>query len=172
MDSFRKFINGPKTTIAMDLADPAWPVRAGIPRKHGLYFISTTAPIDVIAKQELWGHEYPTKKKGSLVPVKNYNLAARCRRRTEELAGYWNTAHVYSGLATNLQARAREHTLPDPGTGALALARYPALKRYSWSFSFLTVEQFMPDCKDPRVLLHLGEQIWRAQNGWPVLCAK
>lgn len=171
MKELRDFLKGPHTTVEMDLADPTWPVKACIPNRPGWYFIATTTPIDVLASQEPWQLEYPAKKSGRNVPVKNYNLAARCRRRTEAVARFFNSQYVYSGLAANLKSRAREHTLPDPGTAALALARYPALHAYSWQFSYLALDSFMPDCHDNRVVLRIGEQIWRAENGWPVLCA-
>jgi len=171
MKELRDFLKGPYKTAEMDLTDPGWAAKAQVPSKAGWYFIGTTAPLEILARQALWLTEYQPKRSSRSVPVKNYNLAARCRRRTDELARFFNLKYVYSGLATNLQGRAREHTLPDPGTAALALGRYPELHAYSWRFSYLALDSFMPNCADTRVVLRIGEQIWRAENGWPVLCS-
>ena len=170
VDTLRSYIEGPYVSVAIDLRNESWHARARVPAEPGWYFIETSAPLEVLARQALWQRRY-TQMSGKVVAVKNYDLAARCARYDPAHARYWNTRFVYSGRTSNLQARAREHTFADPGTAALALSHYPELADYDWSFNYRTLAQFMPDCPNPAVLLHLGEQIWRAKNGWPVLCA-
>jgi len=78
---------------------------------------------------------------------------------------------VYSGMAKNLLNRAKQHTFSHPGTAGLALANYQELGGYKWTFHYL------PNTIDPIsnahkiITLKLGEQIWRFNNGWPILCA-
>ncbi|MFD0737937.1 hypothetical protein ACFQZQ_01355 [Lysobacter koreensis] len=171
MQYLRDFLKTAHNSASMQPDDSSWIDTADVPNKAGWYYISTNAPIELLARQELWQQEYPKRRSGHVTPVRNYDLAARSRRHCQALSTFWNTKHVYSGFAKNLRTRAREHTLPDPGTAALALGRYPELANYSWQFSYLTLEGFMPACPNPTFILRLGEQIWRAENGWPVLCA-
>lgn len=171
MQRLRDFLKGPHVTADMQLSDPSWVDRASLPKTHGWYYITTDTPLEVLSSQALWQADYVKKKSGIASPVRNYNLSARSLRHCEALAPFLNTEHVYSGFASDLRLRAKEHTLPDPGTGALALGRYPALARYMWRFSYCTLADFMPDCPSPTFMLRLGEQLWRAENGWPVLCA-
>jgi hypothetical protein len=172
MQTLRSFLNSSHIAARMQPEDLSWANTAGIPSTPGWYYISTNAPIELLARQVLWGQEYTKKQTGIVSPVRNYDLAARARRHCQTLGTFWNTRAVYSGYARDLRSRAREHTLPDPGTGALALGRYPELADYSWQFFYLTLDGFMPNCPHPDVILRLGEQIWRADNGWPVLCAE
>lgn len=172
MDALRTYLEGPYVSIPISLREQGWHTQAGVPAEPGWYFITTSTPFEVLARQALWQRQYTKKRSQSVADVKNYDLASRCARYIPGLSEFWNTTHVYSGLASSLQARAREHTFADPGTGGLALSRYPGLFEYEWSFSYLTLAQFMPNCPDPTVLLLLGEQVWRARNGWPILCAE
>lgn len=172
MDALRSYIEGQYVSVDIDLNDAGRLARDEVPAEPGWYFIETSAPLDVLARQTLWQPRYTQKWSGKVVSVKNYDLATRCAQYDPALAGYWNTHFVYSGRASNLRARAREHAFADPGTGALALSRYPELAKYQWSFNYRTLTQFMPDCPNPAVLLLLGEQIWRAKYGWPLLCAR
>lgn len=75
-------------------------------------------------------------------------------------------------MASTLQARAREHTFPDPGTAGLALSMYPALREYEWLFGYVTLSRFAASVSCPEMVLRLGEQLWRAENGWPLLSAE
>jgi hypothetical protein len=172
MNELREFMNGEYVRVAIELNKPGWHTRAKVPPAPGWYYIETDAPFEIISRQALWGRQYTTKKAGKLADVKNYDLPARCARFDETLAEYWNTRRVYSGLASNLQSRAREHTFADPGTGGLALSKYPELHEFEWHFCYRTLAEFMPECPNPGVLLLLGEQVWRSQNGWPILCAE
>ena len=172
MDALRSYIEGPYVSVAIDLNSAGWLALVEVPAEPGWYFIETSAPLEVLARQTLWQPRYTQKRSGKVVSVKNYDLAARCAQYDPTLAAYWNTRFVYSGRASNLRARLREHTFADPGTGGLALSRYPDLSGYRWSFNYRTLAQFMPDCPNPAVLLLLGEQLWRGKNGWPLLCAR
>jgi hypothetical protein len=156
---------------SIDLTDPTWARKAGIPGKAGWYFIRTTAPLEVLQRQTLWGETY-TRDDGETAKVKNYDIAARATRVQQDLHPYWNVTDVYSGIASNLLSRAREHSFPDPGTGALALSKYPELLQFDWHFYFLTLERLLRQSSCPAMLLRLGEQMWRAKNGWPVLCSE
>lgn len=104
--------------------------------------------------------------------VGNYDLALRASRYRSDLDRFWNIKEVYSGLADNLQSRAREHTFPNEGTGGLALSRYPELYQFGWLFCFVTLRRFCSKTSCDDMLLKLGEQMWRAANGWPLLCLK
>jgi hypothetical protein len=154
----------------IDLRDANWATRAGVPSRAGWYFVRTNAPLDVLQQQRLWSETYEKKKNGQRTAVRNYNLAERAARWRPDLEAFWNITDVYSGYAGNLMARAREHTFPDPGTGGLALSRYPDLLAYEWQFFFVTLARFRAEVSCPDMLLRLGEQLWRAENGWPILC--
>jgi len=172
VESFRAFVTGPYESSNIDFENKKWHIDAGIKDVPGWYFVTTNAPVEVLAAQSLWSTTYITKKKKKKAPVKNYNLAQRAGRHTDDLARFWNTEIVYSGLASSLRDRAREHTFGDPGTGGLALYRYPALAQYDWTFSILRFEDHFEECDDTDTILKLGEQIWRSHNGWPLLCAE
>ncbi len=155
--------------VNIPLDDPDWHTDAFIPSEAGWYFIRTNTPVSVLQAQELWAAKYIRARDRQTANVRNYDLAARAGRYAEDLKPYWNTSEVYSGMAANLQARAREHTFPDPGTAGLALSRYPALKEYDWMFAFVSLSRFTSSVSCADMLLRLGEQIWRANHGWPVL---
>jgi len=155
--------------IALD--DPDWHTKAFIPAVTGWYYIRTNTPVEVLQQQQLWSATYTRAGDGKLANVRNYDIAERAQRYADDLKPYWNTSEVYSGLAKSLQARAREHTFADPGTAGLALARYPVLRQYEWMFGFITLSRFSKNVSCPEMMLRLGEQIWRAKNGWPLLCA-
>lgn len=154
---------------SMDLKSPGWHTRAFIPREAGWYFIRTTAPVPVLQRQRRPSATY-VKKNGKTAHVAHYDIATRAGRFAPDLKAYWNVTEVYSGLASNLQQRAREHTFADPGTAALSLSLYPELHDYEWLFCFVTLSRFGARVSCPQMMLALGEQIWRAKNGWPLLC--
>ena len=172
MQSLRQYLQGTYARVEIELDAPGWQTRAKVPAKAGWYYIETNTPFEILSRQPLWDRQYTTKKAGRLADVKNYDLKSRCARFHPTLASYWNTLQVYSGLASNLQSRAREHTFADPGTGGLALSKYPELHEFEWHFCYQTLADFSPDCPSPGVLLLLGEQVWRSQHGWPILCAE
>lgn len=172
MNKLRIYLSGNFSRIPIDFSKRNWHTAAKIPSEPGWYFIETNTPFEILSRQSLWSRQYKKKRTGTVTDVKNYDLQARCTRYDSTLAHYWNTTLVYSGLASNLQSRAREHTFADPGTGGLALEKYPELHEFDWCFHYTTLNSFMPNCPNPGVLLLLGEQVWRAQNGWPILCAE
>lgn len=172
MKELCEFLSRDFTRVKIDFSSRNWHVQAKIPSGSGWYYIQTNTPFDILARQSLWARQYDRPKAGVRADVKNYDLQARCARFAPSLTEYWNTERVYSGLASNLQARAREHTFVDPGTGGLALARYSELHEYDWYFHYAALDAFMPNCSNPDVLLLLGEQVWRSRNGWPILCAE
>lgn len=172
MEKLREFLLGQYTSVKIDLTDNGWHTDAKIPDLAGWYFVTTDAPVEVISRQQLWATTYITKKKKVETRVKNYDLAARAGRYTDAMSRYWNITKVYSGIASSLRDRAREHTFADPGTGGLALSKYPALFAYDWTFNYRCLDQILPGIDDWEMQLRLGEQIWRSHNCWPLLCAE
>ena len=158
--------------VLIGLDDPSWHTRAQVPPEPGWYYIRTNCPVEVLKQQHLWAQTYTLARSGQGARVKNYDLAARAQRFDKDLANYWNTAEVYSGMASNLRARAREHTFADPGTAGLALSKYAALHCYEWTFGFITLKRLHPNVSCQEMILRLGEQLWRAKYGWPLLCAE
>ena len=171
MQDLVDYLDSAHSCAQMSLVDRTWHRNSGIPNESGWYFISTNAPLEVIAAQSLASSHYQKARSSKLVPVRNYDLQARASRCTPNLKKYFSERAVYSGLASELRTRAKEHCFPDPGTGALALANYDALRPYEWLFHFVTLKRFMADRECNEFVLRLGEQLWRAKYGWPVLCA-
>ncbi len=169
MDTIIKHIESIASCTGMSLNDRDWHTKVGIPAEPGWYFIRTTAPVDVLKQQVPWAKTYVKKKTGIEASVANYDIAKRASRYADDLKSYWNTSEVYSGMASNLLNRAREHTFADPGTAGLALSRYEVLKLYDWVFGFVTLKRFASPVSCPDMLLKLGEQVWRARFGWPLL---
>ena len=110
MNELKKHLDGVYSCIQINLNDKKWHTKANIPSKPGWYFINTNTPIEILSQQNLWGETYQQKKNNKQVKVCNYNIAERAKRFTENLSVYWNVTSVYSGMASNLQSRAREHT--------------------------------------------------------------
>lgn len=157
--------------VAIDLTNRSWHLNRNIGAVPGWYFIRTDAPVDVLRRQTLSPRTYVTKG-GKEKKVGRYDIAARAARFTDDMQPYWNTTEVYSGLAKSLQDRAREHTFPnDPGTIGLALGLYPELASYTWTFGFIRLDRLAAPASGQDLLLKLGEQAWRARNGWPLLCS-
>lgn len=172
MDDLSTYLDGTHSSVQIDFRNDQWHLDGGIPSKPGWYYISTNAPVSLLQQQALWSSTYPRVTDQKIVKVKNYDLQKRANRYSIGLSKYFNTRGVYSGLASNLLSRAREHTFADPGTAGLALAKYAPLHEHEWIFHFVTLGRFMADCQCKEVLLRLGEQSWRAKHGWPVLCAE
>jgi hypothetical protein len=170
MQSFTDHLDGIASCAAMDLSSRDWHIKALIPPEAGWYFIRTTAPVSALQLQARPNATY-TQKSGKTVKVAHYDIAMRAGRYAADLKDYWNVSEVYSGMASDLQSRAREHTFADPGTAALALSLYPDLHEYEWLFCYITLTRFNGKFSCPRMMLALGEQIWRARNGWPLLSA-
>lgn len=172
MNDLANYLDSTHSSVQIDLCNDQWHLDGGIPSLPGWYYITTNAPVDLLQRQRLWSSTYQTAKDNKPAKVKNYDILQRANRYTDRLAPYFNTRDVYSGLASKLSSRAREHTFADPGTGGLALAKYPELFDFEWIFHFVTLHRFMTNCQCNNVLLRLGEQLWRSKHGWPVLCVE
>ena len=72
----------------------------------------------------------------------------------------------------NILDRAKDHTFGHPGTAALAISKYTELVKYRWEFHYMEYNLKYQSPSDERdiIALKLGEEIWRANNGWPLLC--
>jgi hypothetical protein len=79
---------------------------------------------------------------------------------------------VYSGHAGNLHARAREHLNGHPKTGCLALQQYSGLHSFAWEYRFAALPDWVAHNGGNRALRSIGEQLWRAHHGWPLLCTE
>lgn len=172
MHDLSDYLDSTHSSVQIDLRNSRWHRDGGIPNQPGWYYISTDTPIELLQRQHLWSTTYQRARDHKTAKVRNYDIQRRAGRFTNNLAPYFNTRGVYSGLASKLLARAKEHTFADPGTAGLALAKYPELFDFEWIFHFVTLHRFMADCQCNEVLLHLGEQVWRSKHGWPVLCAE
>jgi len=154
-------------SIKMDFStNPRW-YKDTIPSEAGWYFIETTTPIDILRKvgnpKEKGNYNIPQKIIDSQYLIDN-DLSIK-QIGNQPYA-------VYSGEALNLMNRAREHSFGGKGTGCLAIENYRSLKLYHWSFCYLKCKTYSPDSEGDKGLRNLGEQIWRSQNGWPILCSK
>lgn len=79
---------------------------------------------------------------------------------------------VYMGEHGDLKSRAREHTHGNKGTGCLCLSQYKAICDFRWRFHYRTCESHVAGSCGNKMLRTYLEQKWRADNGWPVLCAE
>ena len=172
MEALSQFLESKFIEVPIDFDNQNWHTQAKIPNVQGWYYFKTNCPLHVLARQNLWADEYIKKRSGKVSTVKHYDLQVRCTRYSESIKDYLNTDIVYSGLASKLSSRAREHTFADPGTAALALSKYPDLHIYNWSFNYKTLNEFKQNMPAPKLLLALGEQIWRSKHGWPILCVE
>lgn len=170
MQNLLDYLESTHSSVQMDLENRQWHLKSGIQNDPGWYFISTNTPIEVLAAQALGSKLYRKARTEEWATVKNYDLQARASRCTPDVKKYFSERAVYSGLAADLRTRAREHCFPDPGTGALALANYDALRSYEWIFHYLTLKRFQADRRCDALMLRIGEQLWRSKYGWPVLC--
>lgn len=154
-------------SLDMDFFSEAW--RGIIPSGPGWYAIETNAPLSALAQVPLpldQGSHYPIAQRvrdsqfliesgAAIVPA-------------EEGASYI----VYSGEHGNLKARAREHVRGHIGTGCLALSQYEIATKFRWRFHYRPCEAHVPAAAGNKMLRNYLEQKWRAENGWPVLCAR
>jgi len=138
-----------------------------IPSKSGWYFIETDTPIDKLAIV------------GDPVEPRNYNIPEKVKSNKYLLdKGFAINQNnkdlyiVYSGHAQNLKARAREHSFGGNGTGCLAISKYNVLKKFHWTFCYLRFEEFDIKCGDDKNARIYGEQIFRAEYGFPILCSE
>ncbi|MBA1250203.1 Uncharacterised protein [Pseudomonas luteola] len=163
------YLESQHKSITMVSQGLKWPEDRDIPSSPGWYYISTDTPIHVLQRQKPVQKQYTRKRTQQRAGVRNYDIGARAKRYTEDLSEYYSKIAVYSGMASNLSSRAREHLCADPGTASLAIANFPELLKYEWYFHFVTLKDFMDNCQNSSLLLRLGEQQWRAKYGWPLL---
>jgi hypothetical protein len=172
MELLQQHLSSYASCVAIPLDNESWVANAGIPSEPGWYFVRTNCPVQVLQDQQLWAQTYVKVRSGESAKVRNYDLAARSLRYSDDLSAYWNIKEIYSGMASDLRARAREHTFADPGTAGLALSKYPMLRNHDWTFGFITLRRFSQSISCQEMVLRLGEQLWRSKNGWPLLCAE
>lgn len=153
-----------KHRLPIDFRNEEW--HRKVKPEPGWYFISTTAPIDILKMS----HREEQN-------VKHYKIG----ERVAELEGSgidrilikqsgnepWV---VYSGQARDLKSRAREHVSGNKGTACLGLMNHDELKKHEWYFEWYYFEDCVKGMGDHEILRKLVEQAWRAKHGWPVLC--
>lgn len=176
MNELRALLQAPFTQREIDFTDAQWHI--GIPSESGWYFIQSDAPAQVLSNLPSPPAFY-LNDEGERKKCKNYDIRTRAMSLAE-IAGLQSVVlggsvirTVYSGKTKNLLNRAREHTFSHPGTAGLALAKdeYLPLRNYTWSFHYQCNTRPYVSLAHRDVILKLGEQIWRSNNGWPLLCA-
>lgn len=150
--------------LNISLGDDSW--LQTLSTGPGWYFIETNTPIEVLAKlpppASNYHYNIPQKTAASLAMEKLGGMIF-----PENQSGYI----VYSGEAKNLKARAREHVRGHNKTYCLCLEQYPILRQYKWIFHYSELKTALPPNKS-KLLRIIGEQLWRAKYGWPVLCGR
>lgn len=173
MKDLREIVISNYSSVVIDLNNNDWHIN--IPSMPGWYFIETDVPISVFVNLSAPPSEY-TNDEGETKKCRNYNLSARAKSHRDDIEknsliiNSDGIRAVYSGIHKNLMNRAREHTFAHPGTAALALCRYPELKEYKWSFRYKELSSFN-NFSNADLALKFGEQMWRANYGWPLLCS-
>lgn len=173
MENISNIIKSEFTKIEIDLKNTSWHLT--IPNKAGWYFIETNTPPEVFVGLSSPPSEY-VNESGEMKKCRNYNIPMRVQSlHLAQQVGFIISSPeirpVYSGMAKKLRDRAREHTFGHQGTAALALANYSDLHQYKWIFSF---KENLNGANSPAhadIALKLGEQMWRATYGWPILCS-
>jgi len=174
MDKLRSIIESDFSKQTIDLSNDQW--HRVIPNQAGWYYLETDAPLEVFLQLESPPSEY-INEDGEEKKCRNYDISSRSETLVTGLetdgiiidrAG---TRPVYSGMAINLLNRAREHTFGHKGTAGLALANYRELAEYTWTFRYMENNLQYSSKKHRNIILKLGEQIWRSNNGWPILCS-
>ena len=160
LESFPKFV-----PHKVDLRN-RW--RGDVPSRPGWYLFQTDTPIDVLRKLPHTKEQKRAYKLGDRVARCEYLLRQGLLITPTPKSPMYI---VYSGEAKNLKSRAREHSSAN-GTASLQLSLYPKLKKYQWKFFHLECDSVYEDGNGDKALRTLGEQTWRANNGWPVLCAQ
>jgi hypothetical protein len=151
-------------SVQIDFNNDKW--RENIPSKPGWYYITTNAPIEEL--KSVGDHKYKAHINIRETINNNANLIKLGFAIIQSECLYV----VYNGEAKNLKARAKEHICGHEKTFCLGLTNYPILREYSWLFNYAsesTCSSINSEDKATRVLF---EQLWRAKNGWPILCKK
>jgi len=174
MHALKSLLTSKFSGRSIDLKNEQW--HHGVPNKSGWYFVETDAPLSVLTALPSPPSEY-TNEDGELKKCRNYDIPARAKALASALGeesiviSRKGLRPVYSGMAKNILNRAREHTFAHQGTAELALANYQALFAYEWNFHY--IENTLPSASLAHrdITLKLGEQVWRAIHGWPLLCS-
>jgi len=150
--------------IQLNFEDTLW--REDIPSEAGWYIIKTNTPISVL--KSVGQPQY--KAHISIPKVIESNLVLS--QSGIAISQTTNMPYIiYNGEAKNLKARAREHENGHPKTYCLGLTNYPILRRYNWTFCYVTVSGVSIKNDDKSLRLAI-EQGWRTKHGWPILCGK
>jgi hypothetical protein len=165
--SFDKFTAGFRQfkRVQMTLDAPNW--WDAVPAAAGWYLIETNtliAMLDQLPAPSLGSNLYN-------IPHRiQFSACLRAQGLAIQPACQGAPYFVYCGEQANLRNRAREHTHGNPGTGCLSLSLYPQLRGFEWWFWYLPCDTVFPESHGNKALRVMGEQTWRAHNGWPVLC--
>lgn len=139
-----------------------------IPREPGWYILATDTPWHVLATltplQEAKGHYRIGDRASRADALLSLGVLIEAKENT--------VVPVYNGHAKNLQTRARSHWNGHHRTGCLALKQYRELEPYRWEFHFAPVSALRSRPLDSYALRNIGEQLWRAEHGWPILCVE
>ena len=155
----------------IDFTDSKW--LPEIPVCPGWYFLETNTPTDVLARLPHPASNY-INANGDEKKCGNYDISSRAEKLTGVCDFVINNGPVravYSGMANDIRGRARDHIFAHPGTAALALSNYIEIQNYDWVFYYLINNIKSESQAHEKVILKLGEEIWRSHNGWPILCA-
>ncbi|MFH1911926.1 MAG: hypothetical protein ABIK91_07885 [Pseudomonadota bacterium] len=132
-----------------------------IPPKPGWYFIKTNTSIsqfENVGPSTVKGHKDIPGCIEFTKDLKNHGLDIISQSNGMRV--------VYNGEAESLRKRAKEHFFGKPGAYCLGIGDYPTWESNNWEFCFIK-----SPTKDKALRLY-GEQLWRAVNGWPILCKR
>lgn len=140
-------------------------VKSVIPRKPGLYKISTNCPVEVLKTTgaRMDKMHYNIEKR----VLDSYNIPDNIINKQVEDQLYC----IYNGHNKNLRQRFNEHFAGTQGTGCMALFQIEILKSYEWKFEYLNLNE-VDGYKDSPLFRSILEQHLRTRDGWPILCAR
>jgi len=175
MDALKALLRSGFETMTIDLRNDRW--HKDLTTGAGWYFITTDTPISVLTNVPSPPSEY-TNEDGEQKKCGNYDIRSRARtmaaliQDTGILCSGDGVRPIYSGMAKSIVDRARDHTFAHRGTAGLALAYYESLFPFRWTFHYLSMNLPVQSPAHRDILLRLGEQMWRATHGWPLLCSR
>lgn len=154
------------TTVTMDIQHAR--LAGDVPSESGWYTIRTNATLAVLGELHPKPETAHYHIQNRLTRIRS--LLDRGFTPTRDSDGY---LPVYSGHAKNLKARAQSHLNGHVKTGCLSLDQYAAdLRGTQWLFHFTPVSAVADGLEDCEPIRILGEHLWRARFGWPVLCRR
>ena len=165
LDSIITEVDSHLKCIPIQFTNDDW--RKDIPSKPGWYHIKTDTPfaiLEYLNPPQFSAHINIPQTISNNAPLTELGIVISQKRADEYT--------VYNGEASNLKARAREHTRGHSKTFCLGLSNYKVVDKYRWSFCY-TAALSCKSIKDIKKALSLAvEQGWRAKHGWPILCKK